>query len=549
VLRVFGAIAWLVVLWTDLSPAYTPARAELPPGASGFSRGLLNFIVLPASAPFPQISTWGAALVAVAVALVVIVVILPRALAMHRSTSRWYWWTTELAGMVFLSLVAIAPYVTRFRIVLMPRTFVLMSLLICASALPSLVAIGDRLRLGTSPRAPIAVGFVAAAFFASTAWHALALYDGNYTGFFHMSRRIADRAPMLHEGSQLWRSILTADEGYDGQFMYLMAFDPLLARYKDRPQTYGTFIDLPPYRYGRIGFSALVSLVSGARPEWFPRAMIWLLIAAHAAIAAGLSVLAQREHKSPWIGLWYLAIPAFMPSFLSALPEALAAATVVIGLICWNARRDWWAAAAFAAALLVRETGAVLLIAIVVASGTERRRALRVAAVAVLPLIVWRLFVGFRLYPEFGSRAGFGTQYSFGVPFAGLLHLWQAGLSRVQSASEIRGALMFPWLLVAAAAIAVWAVMTRRGTIAFAAVVYALMAVSLNYENVLRHLPSGERVTFELFLCLLLLMIETPAQPRALGRALKTLFVVLAAYTFLVAPDAWMARAATGLIR
>src|SRR5438093_8600728 len=125
----------------------------------------------------------------------------------------------------------------------------------CSSALPSLVAIGDRLRLGTAPRAPIADGLVAAAFFASTAWHALALYEGNYTGFFHMSRRIADRAPMLHEGSQLWRSILTADEGYDGQFMYLMAFDPLLARYKDRPQTYGTFIDLPPYRYRRIGFS------------------------------------------------------------------------------------------------------------------------------------------------------------------------------------------------------------------------------------------------------------------------------------------------------
>jgi len=44
-------------------------------------------------------------------------------------------------------------------------------------------------------------------------------------------------------------------------------------------------------------------------------------------------------------------------------------------------------------------------------------------------------------------------------------------------------------------------------------------------------------------------MIEAPAQPRAFGRALNALFVVLAVYTFTVAPDAWMSRAATGMIR
>jgi hypothetical protein len=56
-------------------------------------------------------------------------------------------------------------------------------------------------------------------------------------------------------------------------------------------------------------------------------------------------------------------------------------------------------------------------------------------------------------------------------------------------------------------------------------------------------------VTFELFLCLLLLMIELPAPSRPLRGALKGLFVVLTLYTFLIAPDAWMSRAATGLIR
>jgi len=540
--RLVGAIVWLAVLWTDLSPAFTPARAELPTGASGFSRGLLNFIVLPASAAFPPVTTW-------TVVWTMVVGLVLMAIALRHAQSRWYWWALELAATTFLGLVAIAPYVTVYRIVLMPRTFVLMSLLLCSSSLPSLAAVRDRLRLGSAPRGPMVAGLVAAAFFASAAWHALALSGGNYTGFLRMSRRVADHAPMLHERPHLRQSMITGDEGYDGQFMYLMAFDPLMARYKNQPQMYGTFIDLPPYRYGRIGFSALVSVVSGGHPEWFPQVMIWLLIAAHAALAAGLSFLAVREDKSPWLGLWYLAIPAFMPSFLAALPEALAAAVVVIGLICWKLRRDWWAALVFATALLIRETSAVLLIALVAASRTERRRAVRVAGMAVLPLAAWRLFVGFRLFPDYGSRAGFGTQYSFGVPFAGLLHLWEAALSRTQSAPEISGALTFPLILTAAAAIAVWALVTRRGTLALAAAVYGAMAVSLNYGNVLRHLPSGERVTFELFVCLLLLTIELPAQPRALGRALKGLFVVLALYTFLLAPDAWMSRAATGLIR
>ena len=534
-------MAWLVVLWADLSPAYTPARAELPPGARGFSRGLLNFIILPVSAPFPRVAVWTAVLISAA-GLALMAVPIPF------SRFRRFLWIAELAGTTLLSAVVIAPYLTPFRIVLMPRTLVLMTLLACSRALPSLPAVGERLRLASAKRAPIVAGLVAGAFFASAAWHALTQFEGNYTGFLHMSRRVADHAPMLHEPSQLWRSIVTGDEGYDGQFMYLMAFDPLLDRYKDRPQMYGTFIDRPPYRYGRIGFSALVHLVSGGRPEWFPQAMIWLLIAAHATIAAGLAALAQREHKSPWLALWYLAIPAFMTSFLFALPEALAAAAVVVGLICWRARRDWWAALAFVTALLVRETSAILLIALVTASGTERRRAIRLAVIAVLPLVAWRLFVGFRLYPEFGSRAGFGS-HNLGVPLSGLLQLYRAGLSRAQSAPEILGALTFPWILVASAAIAIWAAVARWGTTAMAAVAYAAMAVSLNYASVLHDLASGERVTFELFLFLLLLMIETPTQPRALGRALNALFVVLAVYTFALSPDAWMSRAATGIIR
>ncbi|HKF69787.1 MAG TPA: hypothetical protein VKB36_24745, partial [Vicinamibacterales bacterium] len=171
--RIFQAMAWLVVLWADLSPAYTPASAELPPQASGFSRGLLNFIVLPASAPFPRVAVWTAILISAAgLALMVA----PTA----SSRFRRFLWIAELAGTTFLSAVAIAPYLTSYRIVLMPRTFVLMTLLACSRALPSLGVVGERFHLASAKRAPIVAGLVAGAFFASAAWHALTQFEGNY---------------------------------------------------------------------------------------------------------------------------------------------------------------------------------------------------------------------------------------------------------------------------------------------------------------------------------------------------------------------------------
>ena len=68
---------------------------------------------------------------------------------------------------------------------------------------------------------------------------------------------------------------------------------------------------------------------------------------------------------------------------------------------------------------------------------------------------------------------------------------------------------MFPLILTAALVLAVALLYTRPGPIETAAAVYAAMAVSLNYDKIWSHLPSGERGTFELFLCLLLLLLES----------------------------------------
>jgi hypothetical protein len=165
-----------------------------------------------------------------------------------------------------------------------------------------------------------------------------------------------------------------------------------------------------------------------------------------------------------------------------------------------------------------------------------------------VPMACWRLFVATRFFADFGWHAVFPSPGDFGVPFAGLAQLMRAGVTGTQSSPEVASAIMFPMLLAAALALAVSAFVVRRSGIAAAAVGYAIVAVSLNYDKIWAHLPSGERGTFELFLLLAVLWLGG-ALPRWLTRTLAGFFVVLAGYTLFVSPEASMSRAALLLVR
>lgn len=529
-----AALLCLWVLHANVSPDFTPIRSELA-NAHGFSRGLLNFVVLSADEPFSRVPAW--TIVFVALLLSYVVSALRQAQGVR---------TLFLVGfaLAFLAAVALSPYLTPYRVVLAPRTFALCLLLLGSARMAS---VGAWLHARWTP---LLSGALGAALFASAMLQALGTYGGNYSGFLHVSRDVAARAPFLQERPELGRSLIVYDAGYDGQFMYLMAFDPFLRRFADRPQAYRSVVDNPPYRYGRIGFSLLTDLVSAGQPERFPAAMVWLIVAAHFALATLLAMLAVRHGMSPFAGLWYLAIPGFTSSLMSALPEALAAAGIVAGVRSWEARRPIPAMLSFAAALLIRETGVVLIVAVVLASDRQDlKRSALVLAGSLVPVCAWRLFVAWRLFSDFGWAAIVANPGDLGVPFGGLIQLWQAGFGRTQPGPEIAGALVFPVILTAALVLAVWLLFVRRGPLEIAATIYAAVAVSLNYGQIWSHLPSGERGTFELFVCLLLLLLESRERPVWIRRTLTGFFMVLAAYTFFIAPDAGTSRAALWLIR
>ena len=320
----------------------------------------------------------------------------------------------------------------------------------------------------------VVVAVLGAAFYASLMMQALGDYGGNYSGFLHVSRASVASAPFLAERPDLARSLITADAGYDGQFMYLMAFDPLIQRFRDRVSLYRRVVDDPPYRYSRIGFSLLTRILSGGAAERFPAVMVWLTVLAHLPLALAFAIVATRGRGSPWSGLVYLTIPGFAVSTAFALPEALAAAGLVAGFAFWQRRNLLAASLCFAASLLTRETGVLLVVMLIVATAMESRRRSAWLVLAILPMIAWRAFVADRFFGEFGWHAIFTNPGDFALPFTGLAELFRAGWTHAQAASEVAAAVAFPLVLAMALTVAVAALASRRGPLEFAAVGYGL---------------------------------------------------------------------------
>ena len=73
------ALAALLCLWVlraNVSPDFTPIRSELA-NAHGFSRGLVNLVVLPADEPFTRAPAWTLVFVALAFVLLATVRLKP----------------------------------------------------------------------------------------------------------------------------------------------------------------------------------------------------------------------------------------------------------------------------------------------------------------------------------------------------------------------------------------------------------------------------------------------------------------------------------------
>jgi hypothetical protein len=202
--------------------------------------------------------------------------------------------------------------------------------------------------------------------------------------------------------------------GYDGQFFYYLAQDPLLLS-SDAP----TQFDNPPYRAGRILYPLLTYLLALGQPSLIPWALLAVNVLAAAAATAAAVAITRTLGARPTFSLWVLLSPSIFVGLIADLAEPTAVACLVLGVALYLRGRLGWAGLALALATLAREvSGAVP--AIFAAHALWRRR-WRQAALYLAPLALpalWHLWVGVR----YGGLPLLKANPNFGFPLSGALY-------------------------------------------------------------------------------------------------------------------------------
>ncbi len=517
----------------------------------GSSRGLLNAVFVPATVRMEPVLGWP----------VVLLIAVVLALIGLRAGPPWPWRFARALHGVLMAVVILlfgasllSPIVSRFEVLIAWKTFwVCSTLLLLRGLWRSIVDLRNAIvRRWPGPTAAldsIVIALLVAGFFTALMFNRLTVrYEGNYSGFLQLDRTRILESPLLVGRDEIKKALSLTEGGYDGMYMYFMAYDPFLLAFKDAPDRYGQVVDEPPYRYTRIGFSVLTKLFSWNHPEWFPQTMIWLILVSHFAAALALGGLLRHGGGHPAWALLYLFVPGFIQSLYVGLPESIAAAGLLTAVWLMLRSRVALAALCLAATLLVRETGAIFVVVMVLWLWGVRRdwRTGFIIGLSVAPLVAWRAYVTWRLFPVSGWDGFFFSPGNIGMPFKGIVDLW-ATIARGEYYSFhpplAAAGRIYPLVLAAALIASLALLWKRRDGLGAAAVAYSLLALSLDYQHVWLHVGSAERVSFDVFVLLLAGFAALGREARAARAILLAFFAFTVVYTVGYSFDAPSVRA------
>ena len=233
----------------------------------------------------------------------------------------------------------------------------------------------------------------------------LLFYDGNPTGFIQFGQRT------IQYSDPPRGALVQSPVGYDGQFYWLQANDPLLLHKTTVTRLRHT---APGYHLQRPAYPALSYLLAAGQRDAIPWTMLAANVLVVLAITACFARYALDRGWSPWWGLTLGLLPGFMLASLRDLSDPLAVASMLAGLLAWQRGRRWSAAILLAVAALAREPMTLAVVAIVIeglANLVRWRRqphALRRVVSATWPVVVvpTAAFLGWQLYIQ--TRYGSG---------------------------------------------------------------------------------------------------------------------------------------------
>jgi len=218
--------------------------------------------------------------------------------------------------------------------------------------------------------------------------------------------------------------------GYDGQFFYRLAVNPLNFAHT----AYGITMDRP-YRYMRIGYPALTWLVSLGQHSLVPVMLVAVNVASIGALGYLGGVFAVRGGRHALAGLLVPGYFGLITSVSRDTAEPLAAVLLLAGLLAVRDRRPVLAGVLLAYGALTRETVMVAVAAIaiirVIGIGRGRARPGRDDLAWVVPSVAfaaWQVVVkaaigSFPLLADGGRNAG--------APFIAPLEAFEHNLGHI----------------------------------------------------------------------------------------------------------------------
>jgi hypothetical protein len=220
---------------------------------------------------------------------------------------------------------------------------------------------------------------------------------------------IRDHAAQFDPGLKVFKP-------YDGQYYYAIAFDPWL-----RTREVVPLLDDPAYRYRRVLLPALASTLALGRPVYFPWTLMLVNLAAYLLCGLAAWRLGRRAGlPAPWLAFGVATTTGLVYSTFRTLPEPLALALVLSGLLAFQSNRRALAGALLGLAALAREDTLLVLPIVglyaLLRTRTPRRELVVFAVLALLPAALWWCYLAVQLP---ATATTLSSRFSW--PFLGLL--------------------------------------------------------------------------------------------------------------------------------
>ena len=248
--------------------------------------------------------------------------------------------------------------------------------------------------------------------------------------------RVSPRIPVLRDST-----------GYDGQYYFRLALDPLT----DKRTAHGVTLASPAYFQQRLLYPSLVWVAARGGAGRMPWALVGVNLAALAGLGFASGVLARAAGRHALWGLAFGGMPAVWIALGRDLADVVSLMFVVSALVLIRRERAYSAALALTAAVLARETTVVIAGAIGLAWLFRRRPPFVVAAAPIGTFLVVQALLWWR-WGELPIHQGTGPLDGV-VPLSALVNALRFQTRHGQVSGTAAIAIVFIVALTAALAL------------------------------------------------------------------------------------------------